>query len=237
MEQRKNAEDLSRCLRLGQRSETDHDSDYSACILSSRNSLTMATYPLFERRVILAATLLVSLLVIPTTHAFVGSSSNRHSTKMTQPRALAFHQHHQQNHAPIVLRMDASDSSIDDHSDEPLGDGGGVVIEDLMWRVEKLRLEENNKKRFLQSKPRFLPYQECRKWVQAWGLRWETAEDWEDWISMGEKKNPYIPSQPDEYYGRLGQWVSWEHFLLIPPSEDDDDDEEESQEKREKEFD
>lgn len=26
---------------------------------------------------------------------------------------------------------------------------------------------------------------------------------------MGEKRNAYIPSRPDEYYGRLGQWISW----------------------------
>jgi len=114
-----------------------------------------------------------------------------------------------------------------DMEGEPLGDGdldgGGVVMEDLMWRVEKLRLEEQNKKKFLKARARFLPYQECRKWVQAWGGRWETAEDWQDWIAMGEKRNPYIPSRPNEYYGRLGQWVSWEHFLLIPPSTDDND--------------
>jgi len=30
-----------------------------------------------------------------------------------------------------------------------------------------------------------------------------------DWIAMGEKKNSYIPSKPDEYYGDLGQWISW----------------------------
>ena len=39
---------------------------------------------------------------------------------------------------------------------------------------------------------------------------------------MGEKRNPYIPSAPDEYYGRLGTWVSWDHFLLEPPEEEDD---------------
>lgn len=30
---------------------------------------------------------------------------------------------------------------------------------------------------------------------------------------MGEKRNSYIPSKPDEYYGRQGKWVSWDHFL------------------------
>lgn len=67
------------------------------------------------------------------------------------------------------------------------------IFEDLYWRIEKLRLEEQNTKRFLKSKPRFLPYDECRKWVQAFGRRWISEEEWKDWINMGEKKNPYIP--------------------------------------------
>ena len=30
-----------------------------------------------------------------------------------------------------------------------------------------------------------------------------------EWIAAGEKKNAYIPSRPDEYYTRTGDWVSW----------------------------
>lgn len=87
--------------------------------------------------------------------------------------------------------------TTDDNSEEleEIGDEldtSGVILEDLSWRVEKLRLEEQNTRRFLKSKPRFLPYDECRRWVQAWS-RWSSAKDWEDWIAMGEKRNPYIP--------------------------------------------
>jgi len=57
------------------------------------------------------------------------------------------------------------------------GNDSGSVLEDLDWRVAKLKLEENNTKRFLKAKPRYLPYAECRKWVAAWN-RWETAEEW-----------------------------------------------------------
>ena len=46
----------------------------------------------------------------------------------------------------------------------------------------------------------------------AWN-RWETEEDWKAWIREGEKRNAYIPARPDEYYGRLGQWKGWAHFL------------------------
>lgn len=87
-----------------------------------------------------------------------------------------------------------------------------VDFNDLVWRVEKLRLEEANTKRFLKAGPRFLPYNECRKWVQAWN-RWETEEDWVRWIDEGEKRNSYIPSRPDIYYGNLGHWRGWDHFL------------------------
>lgn len=157
-------------------------------------------------------------------------------------------------------------SGGEDGSLSPFGGEPGVVyMPDLAWRVEKLRLEEQNQQRFLKALPRFLPYTECRKWVQAFG-RWKTREDWREWISMGEKRNSYIPvrfslrgallilekllnrqsvwprhcqfsfsliihhdyhhqqSEPDEYYGRLGQWISWDHFLLEDTVADDDDD-------------
>ena len=83
----------------------------------------------------------------------------------------------------------------DDSEDQVLGeelDTASVVVEDIHWRVAKLRLEEQNTRRFLKSRPRFLPYNECRKWVQALG-RFQTEEDWKEWISMGEKRNSYIP--------------------------------------------
>lgn len=86
------------------------------------------------------------------------------------------------------------------------------LLNDLTWRVEKMRLEEQNTKRFLKAGPRFLPYEECRKWVQAWN-RWDSEEDWKRWIDEGEKRNSYIPARPDEYYGNRNEWISWSHFL------------------------
>lgn len=91
------------------------------------------------------------------------------------------------------LRSAITDSG--DNAEDEFGedfDTAGIVMEDLAWRVEKLRLEEQNIKRFLKAKPVFLPYEECRKWVQAFG-RWRTEEDWLEWIAMGEKRNSYIP--------------------------------------------
>jgi len=99
------------------------------------------------------------------------------------------------------------DESMIDGQQEDL-----VSLSDLNWRVEKMRLEEANTRRFLKSGPRFLPYEECRKWVKAWN-RWDTEEEWKSWIDEGEKRNSYIPARPDEYYGRLGKWQGWQHFL------------------------
>jgi hypothetical protein len=97
---------------------------------------------------------------------------------------------------PQIIRMSNDDyiddegttaDNSDDEDDcdlEPVfvtdvrGRPAGVVLEDIGWRVEKLRLEEANKRRFLKSGPRFLPYVECKKWVQAWGERWTSAEEW-----------------------------------------------------------
>ena len=71
---------------------------------------------------------------------------------------------------------DKTEKSFDDFGEDEVG-SGGVMLEDLNWRVNKMRLEEANTKRFLKSKPRFLPYEECSKWVQAFG-RWRSEEDW-----------------------------------------------------------
>jgi hypothetical protein len=30
-----------------------------------------------------------------------------------------------------------------------------------------------------------------------------------EWIADGEKRNSYIPSRPEEYYTRTGDWISW----------------------------
>lgn len=97
-------------------------------------------------------------------------------------------------------------SSLDDKRSSAIDFG------DLAWRVEKMRLEEANTRRFLKAGPKFLPYTECRNWVRAWN-RWETEKEWLEWIDEGEKRNSYIPSRPDEYYGNLGHWKGWDHFL------------------------
>lgn len=157
-------------------------------------------------------------------HGRVGDSAN-----IIQRVELAGHVYKRRRRRTMILEMIEMESNDNAQDNDNNGDdddwnmmggdhGGGVVLNDLTWRVEKLRLEEQNKRRFLKSGARFLPYEECRKWVQAWGKSyWQTRDDWYSWIAMGEKRNAYIPSRPDEYYTKSGDWISWEHFLITPP--------------------
>jgi hypothetical protein len=97
------------------------------------------------------------------------------------------------------------------------GEPGVVYMPDLAWRVEKLRLEEQNQQRFLKAMPRFLPYSECRKWVQAFS-RWKTKDDWREWIAMGEKRNSYIPVRMSRrrWCDRTGKSPFWGfHFVVV----------------------
>lgn len=129
-----------------------------------------------------------------------------------------------QDNAPLHGKSGSYDEKAAEEEDQPdttededlmipsvdfRGRPAGVVLEDLNWRVEKLRLEEANTRQFLKARPRFLPYDEARKWVHAWGHRWQSEHDWNSWIESGEKRNSYIPSRPDEYYTRIGSWISW----------------------------
>jgi hypothetical protein len=43
----------------------------------------------------------------------------------------------------------------------------------------------------------------------------ETEEEWLEWIQDGEKRNPYVPSNPDAIYADSG-WAGWDDFLNGP---------------------
>lgn len=81
------------------------------------------------------------------------------------------------------------------------------------WRITAARLEEGYRKDLLRRPRRFLPFPEARKWARA---MWFTSrEDWMGMINRGEKRNPYLPRRPDEYYEGKG-WISWDDFLNDP---------------------
>ena len=78
-----------------------------------------------------------------------------------------------------------------DNSDEK----NAVPMEDLSWRVAKLRLEESNTRRFLKSKPIKLPYDQSSKWIR-YNYSPKTKEEFKRLFADGELKNVYISKQP-----------------------------------------
>lgn len=145
--------------------------------------------------IILAASLLIifpNALTAFVTYPAANAVVNRDTITMHDPRPMPMLPQQQcrmskNDYIDNNYGDPEADEEEDDDEDDPLepvfaadvrGRPSGVVMEDLEWRLERLRLEEANTRRFLKSKPRFLPYQECQKWVQAWGERWTSAEEW-----------------------------------------------------------
>lgn len=98
-------------------------------------------------------------------------------------------------------------------SAKPSDETKNLLIDDFSWRVEKVRLEEANKKRFLRRKPIKMSYADSQKWIQRnWAP--ETQQEFEDLVENGNLRTPYISKRPEEYYGERGEWISWDHYLL-----------------------
>jgi hypothetical protein len=77
----------------------------------------------------------------------------------------------------------------------------------LAWRVERARLEQQRSREVLKRRPRFLPFTGARQWARA--MFFTSEADWRDWIDAGEKRNPYIPCEPDKIYADAG-WQGWD---------------------------
>mmetsp|Transcript_10884 Transcript_10884/g.24396 ORF Transcript_10884/g.24396 Transcript_10884/m.24396 type:complete len:204 (+) Transcript_10884:161-772(+) len=143
-----------------QQSSTGHNSAQTPARQSTRTlalphrSTTMTMLAILLHLFVLCGSL--TELPVATGFSSIGfyNSCYHHSTQNSKNGCSSF----------ITMRRNMLEGS--DMEGEPLGDGdldgGGVVMEDLMWRVEKLRLEEQNKKKFLKARARFLPYQECK---------------------------------------------------------------------------
>lgn len=96
---------------------------------------------------------------------------------------------------------------VPDEPDESFSEDPGA------WRVAKAQLVENWSKEVRRRKPRFFGFKHARQWARA--MHFETERDWRRWVENGEKRNPYVPSFPDEVYAGRG-WVSWDDFLNGP---------------------
>jgi len=107
--------------------------------------------------------------------------------------------------------IDYADNKEGDDDDET-GYNENAKWEALHIRVARMRLEEENKIRFLKSRPAKLSYKDCKEWAQRQNM-WESRDDWHAWIDCGEGLSTYIPSDPEGHYTRLGTWVSWDDFL------------------------
>lgn len=109
-----------------------------------------------------------------------------------------------------------SDSS-DSNSDSNSNSNSDSIMDELAWRTNKIRLEEQNDRRFqkaLRSKPWKLPYEVAKLWVQK-NLGAETKEEFEDLVLNGNLRTPYIPKDPKRYYTDKGTWLGWDDFLLL----------------------
>lgn len=103
--------------------------------------------------------------------------------------------------------------------DEPHADEASAMQRELANRAESLaieearaQLEEANRRAFLKSRPRKLPYAQASRWVRD-NLGVDSREDFEDLVENGNLRTPYIPKRPEEYYRSTGEWNSWQHFL------------------------
>lgn len=116
---------------------------------------------------------------------------------------------------------DDTENDFDNNDDSQ---NNAAVPDELSWRLAKVRLEEANTKRFLKSRPIKLSYKDSQKWIQRnWAPN--TKEEFEDLVANGNLRTPYISKRPEEYYGRRGEWISWEHYLLGDKRESDEVDE------------
>mmetsp|Transcript_1500 Transcript_1500/g.3335 ORF Transcript_1500/g.3335 Transcript_1500/m.3335 type:complete len:180 (-) Transcript_1500:47-586(-) len=108
---------------------------------------------------------------------------------------------------------DDEPSNEDDDAREPEQSSESQSQSELFnIRVAKARLQHAHDRAVLKRKPRYLPFQECRRWARAMWMQNEI--DWEDWLNDG-RRNPYVPSQPDVVYADSG-FSTWHDFLNGP---------------------
>ncbi|KAL7460794.1 hypothetical protein ACHAXS_001235 [Conticribra weissflogii] len=146
--------------------------------------------------------------VLSSSTAFTPMASNPQTSRACLPKS--FHQH--------ALFMSKGNDSNKDNL-EPLGKDDKPEINDtqyldeISWRVAKVRLEEANTQRLLRRKPIKLGYETSRRWIQ---MNWapKSKEEFFDLVDNGNLRTPYISKNPEEYYGARGEWISWDHYLL-----------------------
>jgi len=108
-----------------------------------------------------------------------------------------------------------------DKGEPPLGsdgeeeDGGGFLTESDRIRLTRARLTEEYNRSVRRRKRVFVPYIDACLWARRQGF--ESKEEWDEWVDLGEKRTPYITAYPERYYTETGDWISWDHFLGLDP--------------------
>ena len=121
----------------------------------------------------------------------------------------------------LSMNSGDNDDTENDFDNNDDSQNNAAVPDELSWRLAKVRLEEANTKRFLKSRPIKLSYKDSQKWIQRnWAPN--TKEEFEDLVANGNLRTPYISKRPEEYYGRRGEWISWDDYLLGDSSESDE---------------
>ena len=159
------------------------------------------------------------LVVVPVLIFFVSAPSLANAF-VNQQSGLALQIRFGRCHACAVIQRYANDShhrlEADDLPDK--GDDGFLNrevqrrAEEFMVEKERQRLEEENFLTRLRRKPRKLPYEQARTWVQA-NLGVDTEAEFHDLVLNGNLRTPYIPKNPQDYYTKTREWISWDHFL------------------------
>lgn len=178
-------------------------SDFSSLkkrgVSSVRRQRSRVLFPLMTTHTMLLAKLLITIMIPFSCSSFQGLMPTCHiSQRVAVPHLVA--------HLLLSLR---------NQEDGDQSETNGRIArraQEIEVEQERGRLEELNQQDFLKRKPRKLPYEVARKWIQA-NLGANTKEEFLDLVENGNLRTPYIPKRPEEYYTETREWISWDHFL------------------------
>ena len=110
---------------------------------------------------------------------------------------------------PAVQRGGALALSAEPEPEPEAEPEGDLRSDPGAWRIVQARLVERERARLRRRKPAFFSFHHARQWARA--MHFTTEQDWRQWIADGEKRNPYVPSNPDEIYA--ADFKGWDDFL------------------------
>ena len=131
-------------------------------------------------------------------------------------------------YSPLFMTQDIHNDNNDDNEEEEDDDESNsnenpqhhhqqrqdtIPIPSLTYLTNRLRLEQAHTQSLLRRPPLKLPYTVSQKYMRHNFSHIKTKEQFEQLVQDGEIRNVYISKRPEEYYGRRGEWISWEHYL------------------------